>query len=120
MDLTKQLRMIELLLGHSRLGSIDWKPTANQNTIEVTFNRASLLLSQLPSREVPDEYDYRIQIIGPTGDVVEAFRDADFEGDVQKVYRMLHELFELGRRKALGTDAALDSIIEELNNIIPF
>jgi len=119
MDLQKQRQMIELLLEHSRRGAIDWKATGNAKTVNVSFHEASLLLTQLASRETPDEYDYRVQIIGPSGDIVDDFRDTDFE-DVREVYKKLHEIFELGRRKALGTDAAIDSIIEELNNIIPF
>jgi hypothetical protein len=119
MDLQKQRTMIELLLQHSRNGNIDWKATGNANTILVSFNEESLLLTQLQSQQNPDEHDYRVQIVGPSGEVLDDFRDTDFE-DVLEAYKRLHEIFDLGRRKAAGTDKAIDSIINQLNNILPF
>src|SRR5438874_11306956 len=116
----KQIQMIDLLLTRTRTGHIDWKPTPLSETISVSFDKASMLLTQLPSHDAADEHDYRVQIVGPAGDIVEEFKDVDFGENTRQMYQMMSELFELGRRKALGADAAIDSIIEELNNIIPF
>ena len=118
MALEKQLKMVQLLLEHSKGGDIDWKPTPSKDTMSVTFEKASLLLKQTPSREVPDEYDYTIRIINDDGVVIESFSDTDFEPG--QAYLSMHEMFNLARRKALGVDSALDSIIRELKDIIPF
>lgn len=120
MQLDKQFRMIQLLLQHTRIGGIDWKPTPNNETISVSFDKASLLLTRLPSRQTAETYDYRVRIVGSTGDVVEEFKDVDFENRTREAYVSMGELFELGRRKALGADDAVDAILEELENKIPF
>lgn len=120
MQLDKQFDMIQLLLQHTRAGGIDWKATSINETISVSFDKASLLLSRLPSRESPDSYDYRVRIIGSEGQVVEEFKDVDFEDRTRDAYACLGELFELGRRKALGADDAIDAILEELHNKVPF
>lgn len=118
MALEKQLKMVQLLLLHSKGGDLDWKPTANKDTMSVTFEKASVLLKQTPSREVPDEYDYMIRVVNDDGVVIESFSDVDLgEGEA---YRWMNEMFNLARRKALGVDSALDSIISELEDIIPF
>lgn len=120
MQLAKQLKMIQLLLQHTRAGGIEWKATSSNETISVSFDKASLLLTRMPSRESPDAYDYRVRIVGSEGQVVEEFKDLDFEDNTREAYVSMGELFELGRRKALGADDAIDAILDELRNKIPF
>lgn len=120
MQLDKQFKMIQLLLQHTRAGGIDWKATGDGESISVSFDKASLLLTRLPSRESHDAYDYRVRVVGSDGEVVEEFKDLDFEDRTREAYLSMGELFELGRRKALGADDAIDAILEELEHKIPF
>jgi hypothetical protein len=121
MALDKQLKLIQLLIGRTKDGSVEWRPTPDQKTFQVVFKDTSLLLRQTPSSMTPDEYDYEGRIVNSDGIVVERFSDADFYAELGGPigYKLMHELFDLARRKALGTDKVIDSIIDELNDI-PF
>ncbi|WP_092151691.1 hypothetical protein [Bradyrhizobium sp. NFR13] len=122
MAVGKHQQLVQRLAALTASGSLEWRPTSDQSVVLVAFSKYSVLLRQSNSRELPDTYDYHLRIVNGSGDVIEEISDTDLAATMggHEAYKVMHELFEQARRKALGSDAALDSIIRDLDEIIPF
>jgi len=60
--------------------------------------------------------DYIVSIVDAFGTVLESASDVDVKKAFPAVqaYALMKELYEMARRSALGVDAALDSLLAEL------
>lgn len=115
MAMEKQLRMIQALLRNTKSGKLEWKETGDNDAFQALFSGTSFILRR--ERGGANEPDYQGIIINERGDVAESFSDTDFatEGRGPEAYHVMHELFDLARRKVLGVDRIIDSILKELD-----
>jgi hypothetical protein len=127
MSLEKQWKMVQLLYAKTMDDEVDWREGAAPDTFQVSANRYSLTLRQTPAQATPDEFDYIVTLLNENGDVADQFADGDLyqefketiKDQSQMPYRVLGRLYELARRRALGTDRILDAILSDLGDI-PF
>jgi hypothetical protein len=125
MSLAKQAGMVKKLSDLTDSGVIEWKPSVNEGTFQVSFRDNTLRITTRGAQEQPDVV---INLINHNGEIVESFNDIDLNdsdqptGSTKSWYGIMRELFENARRKALGADRVLDEIIADLDatDDIPF
>ena len=126
MSLIKQQKLVDLLLERTRKSKLEWQTTLADNAFQISFRDNSVRLEQVETGG--NEPDYVVSLINSEGNVVENFSDVDLwqdqkdlsESDRKNYYRALAELYALARRTALGSDKVLNSILNELDDEIPF
>lgn len=123
MSFEKQVKLATVLYSKTMDGTMDWKPSARDNTFQVSFSSYTLRLSQ-DGRN--DEPDYTFELLNEDGDVADAFSDNDLiasgydapqkdENEITGWYRAIGDLYSRARRIALGADKAIDAILSELD-----
>jgi hypothetical protein len=119
----KERELVERLLARTADGTIYWEPTAKEgeyatafagNTV-VSVRRRSELEMSLPvvtagTFELEPIYEYKLTV--KRQDKGEILAIWGVGGGVTK--RELAQLYEAARRSALGTDAALDAVLDAL------
>lgn len=119
----KKLAELAYKLGErTSKGVVDWEETVHNGHYQTEINGNSIQIS----REYTDqyhgdevEYDYIIKIFNELGNEVESFSDVDIAEVMpndSNSYQILSKMYKDARRKALGTDKVLDSIIEGLSD----
>ena len=97
--------------------SIEWETTEKEGVYQVSLSNYSVRVFKVPGRENPmEEEDYIIQVMNGQGEIVEEVSDVDIKSVLTDAYTMMKSTFELARRKAMGVDVALDSILGELDD----
>jgi hypothetical protein len=116
MALEKQLMMIQALLRNTKSGRLEWRETGDSDAFQALFSGTSFILRKQKGQT--NEPDYQGIIVNEQGNVAESFMDTDFasEGRGPEAYNAMHELFDLARRKVLGVDRIIDSILKELGD----
>lgn len=99
---------------------VEWEATEQQNKFQVSFANYSLRISVKENSLDPDDNDYIIYVINSYGEIVEEVSDEDLRQLLPDAFMKMKSIYELARRKAMGVDYALDSILDELNGEIPF
>jgi len=122
MPLAKQAKMVEKLAELTDAGAIDWKPSVNEGTFQVSFRDNTLRITTRDSR---DGFDIVIQLLNGNGELVETITDVELAADTPidepgGWFGLMSDLYENARRKALGADKVLDEIIADLDSTIPF
>lgn len=125
---TKHKEIFELLYSRTKSGDLAWHEAPERGTFVVSFTSYSLELSAYWHDQATEESDpiFRIMLRNDSGDVIETFDDTDvgemFSAGAPKTefYKKTKELYALAQRTALGTDKALDAVLKELKDIIPF
>jgi hypothetical protein len=121
MSLDKQKNLVSLLLKKTYAGKLDWKPSVDDGSFQVSFAKYSVRISIKLKLE---EDDFAIEIIDASGTVIDAFTDFELitskaPDDETNWYRVMKELYEIARRTALGSEQALSSILDELEDDDP-
>jgi hypothetical protein len=126
-SLKKQAALVEKLIERSEADLIDWKPTVDDSAFQVSFKNYTIRLSSKYRRDESGDYvtDYIVELLNEEGAVADRFSDTDLMQDAELRERAtwwkdMGRLFEKARRSALGADKALDSVLQELDDIIPF
>lgn len=116
------LALVQNLYSRTREGEIDWHDTGLDRTFEATLGDYSLLLTQVPDRDYPDQPDYQLRVLSNVSQKeVERISNTSLRPVMDRSteeglnpYNLLDRTYELARRKALGVDRALESILESL------
>ena len=109
-------------------GNILWEETATNGVYQASFVDYSIQISTQPSREVDgEEVGVRFSIIDSQGNQVESFLDADLDqkwfkefGLTDNPYKIMIDTYGIARRSALGAEKAVNDILSELDDVIPF
>ena len=110
----KPARLVQQLLEKSNEGKIKWEKTATDGVFQAAFPGYSIRLSTEPSAFSSQE-DYFVQISNDEGETVEIISDSNLTSMIgSDAWRMMKDLYQGARRSAMGVDAALDSILAEL------
>ncbi|WP_295133819.1 hypothetical protein [uncultured Reyranella sp.] len=125
----KHKELFEQLYGRTKEGNIAWEETAEKGTYRASFASHSLEISREFHPGAPDDSEptIRITVRNDTGDQIDTFTDGTvgasaFANEAARFafYRRCEELFAMAERTALGTEDALDSILKELKDMLPF
>jgi hypothetical protein len=117
----KLVTLLQKLEERTSASDIEWERTAYENRFQTTVGGYTLSLSQSES-EVPDSYDYVLRIHAADGAIVEAISDEEIHQSVPSfsAYKSMGNIFRGARRSAMGVEQAVDSIIQGLDDLIPF
>jgi hypothetical protein len=107
----------------TRDNELDWEPTASSDVYQTTLGSYVVKISHVERH--PEEGDLIvIEILNGEGTVIEKFDDEDMAtmlGSQKQAWNFMEELYNTARRRALGTEQAIDSILEALDDDgIPF
>ncbi|MGO9176244.1 MAG: hypothetical protein ACLQED_08900 [Desulfobaccales bacterium] len=113
---------IEILLrkiyDKTMTGNIQWEETNKEGVYQAALALYTILISKRPSRKQVDSIEYVLSINNFTGELIEEVGDEDF--DFENSYQYMSQLYDGARRKAMGTDQAIDKILSALDEDIPF
>jgi hypothetical protein len=119
MALDKQKKLVDLLLKKTSAGELDWRETPDDQKFQVSLKSGSVRIEEL---EKPSTIDFEIQVLNEDGVVVESFLDTDLDGGSQepKWFKKMKDLHELARRTVTGSEKILNSLLDELEDEMPF
>lgn len=118
---SKQLKLFRLLVDKTLKDELDWERTIDEGVYQVPLAGYVIQVRAVSSEHGgPDEADYVVKVIDQNGIVMDSFSDAEVASDITnndrtQFYRSVSEMFNRVRRRAIGADQAIDSILEELS-----
>lgn len=117
MSYQKIAKLVDLLVQNTKSNNVEWDKTELSNEFQASFADYSVRLAHIES-ELEDEYV--IKIYDWAGDVMEEVSDVQLKELIRDPYRRMKEMYEIARRKVMGVEDALDSIISKLEDNHPF
>ena len=133
MSYKKLATLTKRLYERTLAGSIDWEETALNDVYQTSLADYSLRISLEESQtlEVSQssvQSDVKIAIVNDVGSVIESFLDEDLSpewfheiGVNEHPYKIMYSIYEIARRRALGSEQAINDILKELDDEdIPF
>lgn len=117
MSSRKLASIVEKLMEKTSNGELEWQNTERKDTYQVVLARFAV---RIFSREGDGGIDIVVQVINQDGVIVEEIADPDMRGLMSEPYTRMSELLEDARRSAMGVDAALDALLQELTKDDPF
>jgi len=125
MAVDKHKRLFDLLFTKTEAGELEWQETAEKGDYLASFSNYSIEITRYEAQE-NESTIVRLAIRGADGQVIEWVTDIEVgeriatQTEKNVFYRKTEALYEMVRRKVLGADKALDAILAELDDDIPF
>lgn len=121
---SKQRRLVEQLAEKTKSEKIEWSEGDYSDGVKASFGRHTVDIFE----RTPDfgENDYVVVISDDWKGEIDRFSDVDLSIDAAKpsvggtYYQLLDAMFKSAQRQIKGVDKALDSILNELDSILPF
>jgi len=115
MSYPQMVYLVQKLYGRTDDGSVGWGETEIEGVFQATFPEYTICLSmQSLDGHVPGSEDYVLSILNARGLKIEEVSDVDLAEDLADSYEVMKHLYKAARRKAMGVDQALDSILSSL------
>lgn len=122
----KHRKLAEQLWLKSKNDLIEWRASAYVNGFETAIG--SYIVAIGASNGAFDVPDYIVSLFDQAYEVIDSFSDEEISEDglVPKVgefsgyYMLLSDLFRMAQRLSRGADKALDNVLAELDDDIPF
>jgi hypothetical protein len=109
----KIARIVQRLHAKTAAKEIKWERTSRSDVFQTALPNYVVKVSTTPSDQSMG-LDYVVSIVDASGAVLESASDVDVTKVFTQAYPMMKDLYEMARRSALGVDAALDSLLAEL------
>jgi len=122
MAYSKLLKVVKQLGTRTSEGSVAWEETGKEGVFQASFPNYSVRISR-SWHDFEESYDYYLRLYNQNGSVIEEVTQAGLAGpDLSgpEAYQLLEELYEGARRKAMGVDQALDTILDNLDDDVKF
>ena len=100
------------LIQKTNNGSLRWEATAAEGVYQVSFPRFTVQISERGN-------DFVLTILNSEGTLLEEAADPEFQGKIENPFSRMQQLYVNARRQALGVDAALDELLNELSKKTP-
>jgi hypothetical protein len=115
---SKPIRLVQQLLARSNEGKVRWEKTVDSGEYQAAFPHYSVRTFSRFNSET-DVEDYFLQIYNEEGELVEEISDGEFTimlgpNATPSGFKIMKDLYEVARRTAMGVEAALDTILAEL------
>ena len=115
MSYPRMVYLVQKLYRRTDDGSVQWEETESEGVFQAPFPEYTVCLSmQLPDGNAPGSEDYVLSIFDARGVEIEEISDVDLAEDLADSYEVMKHLYRAARRKAMGVDQALDSILSSL------
>lgn len=118
----KALELAQSLHRRTLEDKIEWTEGGSDRAFQASFGNFAVEVREVPDRDYPDQPDYSIAVRDALGREIEQITNVTLRPVMDRTtaeglnpYAVLQETYRLARRKALGYDKALDSILEQLN-----
>lgn len=105
-------KLINALSQRSKEGNVNWRATSSANSFAVHFKGGFSFSITADYDQEAEQNEYKIAIHNKDGAAIDQFSVADSGKDK----RIIEDLYETGRRKALKIDLAIETITNELSN----
>lgn len=119
MSYQKIANLVQRICEKSKYNLIEWEGTEKEGTYQVSFSNYSIRIFSTQSKNNPSDIAYVMQIINSDGELVEETDDEDLKQWWDDSYIEMKLAHETARRKVMGVEDALDSILHELDDDIP-
>lgn len=107
--------LVERLLARTRNGELVWQKTAGDNTYQVSFPEATIVIKP-PFSNAFGSHGHVLELVGSMENVLESVdggrRSLQSPG---KFNERLTALYNLVKRQTLGVDRTLDKLLETLD-----
>ncbi|OAM75589.1 hypothetical protein [Devosia elaeis] len=110
----QRVQIIELLIRQTEAGKLEWEEGVNDGQYKVEVGSNTVLLSEKIRDGNPIIV---VRLYNSNGALAETFTDEDLPSNDENEYywyKPMENLLNRARRKALGTDEVMKSIIETL------
>ena len=109
----KLLILLKKLHENTVAGKLDWTITTQKDVFQAAFPSHTVRLSSEGSEYEPDDV---IHILDEAGNIIERTSDPELTMLFKdaRPFDLMKNLYSLARRRALGVDSALDSLLGEL------
>ncbi len=115
MSYPQMVYLVQKLYRRTDDGSVEWEATEIEGVFQAPFPEYTVRLSmQSPDGHVPGSEDYVLSIFDARGLEIEEVSDVDLAEDLADSYEVMRHLYRAARRKAMGVDQALDSLLSSL------
>lgn len=117
MTTEKYLLLLQKLERKTSRGEADWQPTVSETAFLISFSNYSLVIERL---WMGNDEEVRLQLRDQAGNVVDTVTEAELAAasnlEGREFYQWLNGVYDSARRRALGIEAALDSVLDDLND----
>lgn len=115
-SIDKIKKIAAALLAKTQASELEWEETETEDVFQVAFSGHSIRVRHKPTQTFNANH-YFLAIHNEQGAMIEEAGDFEVDGapyPATESPRMLKDLYERARRKAMGVDKALDDILSEL------
>ena len=120
--LEKALALVQRLHARTRDGKVDWETTHAESLFAVRLGQFMLNLKQTPDPDYPDQPDFELVVVDEgSGRTIERITNTTLRPVNDRLteeglspYNLMERTFEMARRKALGVDDMLETILQGL------
>lgn len=106
---------VEKLAERTEEGKVNWERTLDEHTYQVAFPDYTVHVSSRPNPNPLEPDDFAVEIKDEDGLVIEEVTASLLRtGPRDNIFDRLETLFRSARRKALGVDKAVNSLLEAL------
>ena len=100
------------LIDKTNQGKIEWEVTDVDGVFQTPFLNATIRISYNPLKS-----GIIIEIYNEEGLMLEQFNDDDIGSAMTSSFDRMSDLYDAARRKALGAEQAIDSILDQLKDL---
>ena len=120
---SKIARLVQRIHDKTSKGELDWEESVKENCYTVAFPNYSVQIRFAPNPITSE--DYYLSIFDEQGKMIESINDETLDGsesilEEHYYFKLMRNIYDSARRMALGTDEAIDSILENLGEGDPF
>jgi|GEM_PF-2012171 hypothetical protein len=115
----QRIKIVELLIQRTGKGALPWETGFDDGTFKVDIGSNTVVIGE---KKVSGRATIVVRLYNELGTLVESFNDEDLKDpeDSQHDYywfSAMSDLLEAARRKALGADEVIQSIIDGLTEV---
>jgi hypothetical protein len=113
------IKLLSLVEGKSRAGSISWEKTAEPHAFQTTIAGYILKAEERPDPDNPFEPDFVLDVINNMNETIESiyrWSIKELPSDFNP-HAVLKNIHVAARRSAMGADAALNTITASLEKL---
>ncbi len=93
---------------------LEWKETAREGVYQLVVDDYVIRVAEVPGENMKDVPSYVLQVCNAKGTVLEQVNAVDINDRMHDSTEFMQDLYLRVRRVALGTETALDHILERL------
>ncbi len=115
--------LVEKLYNKTIDGDIEWEKTDIEGVFQASFPNYSIRLSTEKIHYQEDdtitEY-YYFNIYNSEGKLIESTDNYQLSDSLEDSYDKMEKMYHIARRRSLGVEKAIDDLLSELDDDLPF